>query len=351
MADVTIPAQAKVDSAVDANGFPLLDLSLTLAPEWAEVALPGGPDGERGPIGRPRATFVKMGTLANVGARPVGLTADDRGKWWHRLDDTGMDVWCGDHWSHSPNAVGVTGPAAPANVLAPLPVLRDETYTVAAVKVRGGTAAEQTIEYTVPAGARGSRGVAGASGVITESPDYDNTYGAVHRSVFAWNRNLQRFRATTPPNGYGPYHFGSSSFNATDSNFMAVDQVVAAKLDIPAMPFDYRPMVQGMLRTATNANNFLYTFVRMNSQDGQIVGISANPVFNTYLDCVITSFFGDPQAQRVGPANGYAVIPAYQAVSFYVMVERQSTSIGVNYVQDSAWLNIWCQPVTQNVRT
>jgi len=347
MADLTIPARVTVDSSADSAGFPLLDATVILPPDYVESDMPPGPPGPDGPPGRPRATFVKMGQIANEAARPVGLGPLDRGQWWHRTDDNGMDVWTGTAWAHSPNAVGITGPAAFDNTLTPLPVLRDETYTTATARIRGALATNQTIEYTVPAGERGGVGPDGASGAITEAPDYDPSYAPVHGSMFAYSRNAQRFRPAMPANGYGPYYFGPDSWTPTSTDYSTSDQVVAATLVVPAMPFDYRPIVTGSVRAGTNGNGNVIVFVRTRDLDGQIVGAFSVPFKNVMIDGNILPFFGDPAAQRISPSNGYATVRAYEEMTYYVILERQS-AVGVSYVQADGSLSVWCQPVLQN---
>ena len=97
MPNVSFPAKLVVTEEIDLDGVPILTADVTVVGDTQDIPLPGGEQGADGPRGRPRATFLKMGQIANQAARPAGLTANDRGKWWHRVDSNGMDVWCGDH--------------------------------------------------------------------------------------------------------------------------------------------------------------------------------------------------------------------------------------------------------------
>lgn len=369
--DISIPAHATVDAYVT-DGWPETELFLDVHELFEGIPMPPGPQGADGPPGRPRATFVKMGAIANAAARPAVLGAGARGWWWHRLDTNGMDVWCGDHWAHSPNAVGVAGPAAPGNTLAALPVIRDETYTMAAVKMRGRTA-NQTIEYTAPAGARGARGVAGNvfGSAITEAPDYDDTNGPVQGSMFAYSRVMSRFRPLSrPPTGYGPYHFGASSFTGPvnipsymDNAFLSGNRQVAA-VTLPAMPFPWRPLVWGMLRTSQVPQGNIFTIkrdalrvtVRLNEyMNGPKVAQFTNPFFaplittvNTEIDGALIPFWGDTQSLRTNSSSGYGVVSAYETATFVVAVEVVPGSFW-NYGTSGAFLDIWALPVTASM--
>src|SRR5438128_6316610 len=150
MSDVTFPAHVTITEEADVDGLPVLTASVTLDRTSSALALPDGPDGDQGVPGEPQAPFIKMGTIANSAARPAGLVAADRGKWWHRLDNASMDFWNGSGWINlGANSVGVQGPTADANTLTPLPVVTDPTITAAAVDIQPVNSSAQTIQLTV----------------------------------------------------------------------------------------------------------------------------------------------------------------------------------------------------------
>lgn len=356
MPDVSIPAHLTVTEEVDLLGLPILTADFTVSGDASEVPLPGGPQGDPGPRGRPRATFVKVGQIANQAARPTGLTADDRGKWWHRLDSNGMDVWCGDHWAHSPNTVGAAGPVAPGNTLTPLPVNASPKLTVAAAKIRGASSV-QTLEVTPPAGMKGAKGLPGASGAINTSPDMDQTVGPTSRSMFAWARNKRAFRPNASPNGFGPWQLGSADFvplipydTQRRGYFTNLAVATVGMLTIPPLPFAYRPLVFGSIRTYSSpqgAKIFTLSFVRMDAADGQAVasGLPVTGSTGLFAPTAISPLFGDPQSKNLSPTSKTAVVPAWREMTLFVNIEALGGPNEIAWERAAATVSCFAQPV------
>ena len=353
MPNVSFPAKLVVTEEIDLDGVPILTADFTVVGDTQDIPLPGGEQGADGPRGRPRATFLKMGQIANEASRPTGLTANDRGTWWHRVDSNGMDVWCGDHWAHSPNTVGVTGPVAPANVLTVLPTNSDPKATKAGVRVRGSSSV-QSIEGTVPAGERGPKGPNGVSGPIRDSPDYDDSIGPSSRSMFAWNRGSRDFRVQDSPNGFGPWTLAAADFNPdfiVNGQYITTgDRGTVATLTIPPLPFAWRPTVHGQARVFTDlggAKTFAIPFVRIGSPTGQIVASGLNVFGSTgkYIPTELSPMFGDPQSKSLSPTSKYASIPAWREVTLFVTIERQSGSAYIGFEKLDAGLHVWAQPI------
>lgn len=344
MADVTFPAHITIDEETDIHGLPILTAELTVAPASAALPLPAGPEGDQGIPGVPMQPFIKVGEIANVGARPGGLTAADRGKWWHRLDDDSMDFWDGDSWINCPDAVGIQGVTAPANTLTVDDVISDPKTTIAAVSIKPVNSSTQTIQLTVPAGDRGATGPAGASGAISTSPDFDSTQGAVERSMFAYSRVTKRFRPVPPPCGYGPWHWASSSFAADASG--AVDSYVVLTATFPELPFAWRPMCHGGIVTynGTDLETTALVYGHLYNSSGVIVAAGAN-FFKTFEDMVeIHEHYGDPNAKPLSPNSDYAVIPAYYPSQIVLQVERYGTGT-IGYKQAGASFTVYAMPV------
>lgn len=343
MADVAFPARVTITEEDDLDGLPVLTAEVALAPAAAALELPEGPEGPQGIAGEPQAPFIKVGEIANIGARPAGLTADDRGKWWHRLDNDSMDYWDGDSWIPVADAVGPQGPVAPANTLTALDVVADEKVTLAGVDIKPINSSEQTIQLTVPAGTRGATGNPGSSGTISTSPDYDSTLGPVDRSMFAYSRTSRRFRPVPPPCGYGPWHWAASDFAADASG--AVDQYVPLTAAMPALPFAYRPLVHGGIQLFADSNAVAFLFVRLYNETGIAVGIGVN-YWRTYWElCHFHSYYGNPNAVGMSPSSDYAVVPPNTPANILVCVERQGGTGTIGYQQANAALTVYAMPV------
>ncbi len=344
MTDVTFPARVTLIEEADLAGLPVVTASVELGLTASALELPEGPVGDQGIPGEPQAPFIKVGEIANIGARPTGLTAADRGKWWHRLDDDSMDFWDGDSWVPLTDAVGVTGPTADPNVLTALDVVADETITTPGLDIKPVTSSEQTIQLTVPAGVRGATGDPGASGTILTSPDYDSTQGPVNRSMFTYSRTSRRFRPAPPPCGYGPWHWGSADFAADASGAVAAYDVLTATM--PVLPFAWRPMVHGGLQTYADTGSFAMVYVRLYSSTGVGVGIGVN-FWQTFWELVeFGEHYGNPNSVGMSPSSEYAVIPANYASQLLVRVERQGSTTGtIGYRQALAALTVYAMPV------
>lgn len=345
MADVTFPAHITLTEEADLDGLPVLTAEVAVAPASAALPLPAGPEGPAGPPGEPQSPFIKMGEIANIGARPTGLTAADRGKWWHRLDDNSADYWDGAAWKNLATAVGVQGVTAPANTLTPLAVISNEATTIAAVDIKPVNSSTQTIQLTVPAGDRGATGAAGSSGAILTSPDYDSTQGPVERSTFGYHRVSKRFRPLPPPCGYGPWHWGASSFAADASG--AVDAYDVLTASFPALPFAWRPVCHGGIRcyAGTDVETRVLVYARLWNSTGIIVGAGAG-FFPTFEDMIeIHEHWGDPNAKALSPSSDYAVVPANYTSQIMVRVERGNGTGTIGYKQALASFTVYAQPV------
>lgn len=344
--DISFPAHISVDETADLDGLPILTAEITPAEEAAPLPLPAGPQGPVGPSGVPRTTFRKMGSIANVGARPTGLTADDRGKWWHRLDTDGLDFWNGTTWIHSPGAVGPEGPAAAATTITAT-TTHNPALTIPAVKFTG-TGPALTLSATAPAGAQGAVGPDGASGAISESPDYDDTVGPTNRSVFAYNAAARRWKVQPPPNGLGLWSWWDTDFNA-DTQAVA-DQLVAGTFSIPALPFAWRPIVWGQLTIFRQSGSGfdIEARVRIGSESGVMVGNGAQSRSGTdYYMVNICPTFGDEGTKSLSPSSTYATVAAYTATSLVVCAERigtVSSGVQIGYQRARASLTVLAQP-------
>ncbi|MFD4443421.1 hypothetical protein ACFWPK_26960 [Nocardia sp. NPDC058519] len=327
MADSSFAARLRADRQTDIDGLPLLTARVELAPEVADLPLPGGPAGIAGVRGRPRTSFRKMGVLADSAARPTGLGPQDRGKWWHRLDDNGMDVWTEAGWVHSVDAVGPAGPAAEANSITVTDTVNEPALIEPALEIVG-RAADQQLRATVPAGLRGPAGPPGDSGTITEAEDYETTNGPSHGGVFAYDRASRRFRSTPAPLGSGPWGWYHEDF--LGEHVAAASRVDGGTFTIPAQPFRWRPVVYGhMAAYSKTVSQSAELTVRLGSAQGPIVatgtafGIGA-PGAWMYV-ALFPCLRDGTTAKALSPSSDFATVPAGQPGHLVVSVERIGT--------------------------
>ncbi len=350
MSDTQISARLVATEEADLDGLPILTATITPSPEAAEQLLPAGPQGPAGPRGDARTTFAKQGVIANAAARPTGLGADDRGKWWHRLDDDGMDFWDGSTWIHSPGTVGVQGPVAPANTVT-VTTTHDPALVGAALRFTGSTSAQQ-LQATAPAGLPGPPGPPGSSGAITAATDYDNTVGPVSRSAFALSSSGRRWQATQPPNGHGPWAWWESEFAAAHEE--AIPAYVAGTFVVPALPYQWRPMCWGQMHCYMESGSEarVELRVRLGSSTGVMLASGAGHRISTstaYLPVGFSPAFGDEGTKPLSPSSTYATVPAGQAASLVMCVERIGSGTGykIGHSTPGAALTVWAQPVPE----
>ncbi|MFE3060719.1 hypothetical protein [Nocardia sp. NPDC059239] len=346
MSDVSFPARITIESEPDLDGVPILTATITPATEAAGDALPAGPRGGTGPRGRPRTAFLKMGTIANAAARPTGLGADDRGKWWHRLDTGGMDAWTGTAWEHSPGAVGVQGPTADPAVITASTV-HSETITTPALKVTASGAA-LAIQATAPAGLQGDPGPAGSSGQLSAATDFDATTGPTHRSMFGYQAAAKRWKVAPPPGGFGPWAWYQDDFAVANLS-TADSKIVAGTFRLPTLPFAWRPMVwlSGYIQCATETASYPILTGRLNTPNGVMVAYGAGIRASGPLYHVTAGpKFGDDAPKPLSPSSTYATIPAGESASLLVMVEKVGGDT-TNLVWDRADASalVWALPI------
>lgn len=344
MADVVFPAKVKITVDTDVDGFEQTEATIEVADQHAQLELPEGPEGDKGPRGVPRATWIKSGTVTNPSQLPSDLTADDAGKWWHDTTTNDMWTWNGTEWKQSVDAVGDIGPVGPANTLDVVKVNRDPNITIAGMKL-GGYGANQTAEVTIPAGMKGDKGDPGESGVVRQAPDFDPVKGAVHRSVFAWNRGPRKWRPMPFPNGYGPWAISNTSFMATKNDITAKETTIA-EITIPALPFAWRPYCYGtvVLNKATK-NSWPHVWVRINTAGSGVNVAHAVHPFRTNFN-FLTTIFPAFMDGKVSPTSTFGVVPPSQETTLYVVLEKQGNEDGtVGFENGASSLCVYAMPV------
>ncbi|MCM6777278.1 hypothetical protein NDR87_27705 [Nocardia sp. CDC159] len=345
MADISFPAHITVRRELDADGLPIVTADVDVDGDVAGMKLPAGAPGPQGRKGQPRTTFRKMGAIENAAARPAGLGPDDRGKWWHRLDDNGMDCWDGAAWVHSPQVVGPQGPVAPPNTITAAPTKHEENLTVPAVRLSGSGPSQQMIT-TAPAGLQGPKGPAGASGTIADA--LHKATGPTRGSVFAFNRANQMFRPLPPPLGIGPWSWSQEDFAADQEVDTAL--LTVGTFTVPAQPFAWRPIVQGHVNAGgvprESKVSHVATTVCLNSTDGAVLAGTRTSA-GLYLLLPLLPWYRDGQvAQTLSPASGFAKVPAGQPASLVVSLARTENNGGaIGFRREQTSLVVYAQPI------
>lgn len=342
MADITFPAHITVRRETDVDGLPILAAQTTVSEDTARLPLPPGPDGEPGPKGRPRTTFRKMGQIANVAARPGGLGAEDRGKWWHRLDDNGMDVWTGTGWQHSPDAVGPQGEIADPNKITVTETKHREDLTVPILEFSGADA-DQQLEATAAAGLRGPKGPVGSSGKIADAKDYDKSVGATQGSLFAFNRATQMFRPVAAPLGAGPWSWYQEDFVAeTVGNY---DRIEAGNFTIPALPFDWRPLVYGHFwLSSVGGGQSVEMTARLHHSEGELVATTQGMSGEYFYLAMYPCFRYGRNTRTMSPATKYGIAPAGRPTNLVISAERNDGSGNIAFRNTRASLVVFALP-------
>ncbi|NCL75696.1 hypothetical protein [Rhodococcus sp. YH1] len=365
MSDLVIPAKVTITREVDLFGLPITRAHLDVDDDTKGLPLPAGRQGDPGPRGLPRAPWIKAGEVATAAALPTGLGPDDRGKWWHDLATDDMWTWNGSEWKQSVGAVGPRGPVAPDYSLDITQTMSNPKMRVAAAELTGGGGA-QSMKLTVPAGPKGPVGPIGASGSLQTSTDYNATAsGPVNGSLIAYDRITRKLRATPPPGPVGMWAKGPADFPATTA-LANVETIELVILEIPALPFAWRPRVHGRIATladstgGNNAPGYPHVWARLNDWAGPILAVGLNPFRGSLLnENIIRPHYSEqggtvstgnsPGHVRLSPTSTVGVVQPYEPARIYVRVERDlgnaSTGSQIQYVKTAPYIQVQAMPL------
>ncbi|MBL1072950.1 hypothetical protein JK358_00915 [Nocardia sp. 2] len=342
MADIAFPAHITVHREHDVDGLPILTAEVTLPDDVADMPLPAGPPGSPGRLGRPRTTFQKMGEIADSGSRPAGLGPEDRGKWWHRLDDDGMDVWTGNQWRHSPSAVGPQGPVAAAAQIVGIETVHDEKLTNPAVEFIGA-GGQSRLRVTVPAGLQGPKGPPGESGTITEADDYDKSIAPMPGGVFAFHSAGRKFRSAPPPLGAGPWSWYETDFS--EDQQANTSRLTVGTFTVPAQPFAWRPRVSGHIYQYSPFGGGAMAMVRLHHSEGEVLA-TTSPSGGDWLYLPLIPSYGEGRATKtLAPNSTFAAVPAGQPANLVVLIERLADSGDIAFDNARASLVVHAHPI------
>lgn len=361
MSDVTFPARIVITREVDVHGLPITRAYMEVDDPVAELPLPAGREGDAGPRGRPRATWVKAGEVATAADLPTGLGPDDRGKWWHDLATDDMWTWNGTAWKQSVGAVGPQGPVAPGNTLTVSQTVSDPKLRVAAAEITG-VGADRDMKLTVPAGLKGPDGPVGDSGSVRTRPDYDDTIGLVEGSLIAWHRGTRKYRAMPPPGPVGLWTKGPADFPASTA-LANVDTIDLVSIAVPALPYAWRPRVHGRIATYADdsgTSGYPHVWARLNDPAGPPVAMGLNSFRTLQHEVVLTPYYSGQggtatannygEAVRLSPSSPVGIVKPYEQATIYIRVERDkgdaTSGSQIRFVNTAPYVQVQAIPTS-----
>lgn len=302
--------------------------------------------GPRGPAGE-NAPIVKMqyqSSIDDPADLPQNLTDDpiDIGKaWW-----VGNIVYLWDGELFVQKQMGTQGPPGPLPNITPVVQLLnpDDPNLTSEIEVTG-TAANPTWLMKLKA----PRGPQGDNATIRDATDYDDSTPPAIGQVIAWNgadyapqdSNLLVPRFFTVP---------ESAF----SNFTGLStRRQIGTFQIPPMPFDYVPIVQGHIRATgieLDADPFIIgAEIRVgDSESGALVGRGFGNISTWTTIIPHASWPGSPNT-AITPDNGVGVIQGYSsgpASTLYVNLFNDGLAGFYAFNKTNAQISVLCLPVS-----
>lgn len=125
-----------------------------------------GATGPQGPAGANGTGITIAGEVATYSALPTGLTSADAGKAYLVDADGKLYIWTGSAFPANGSGANFQGPAGPANTLA-IGTTTTGTAGSAAAATITGTAPNQTLNLTIPAGIQGATGATGPANTLS----------------------------------------------------------------------------------------------------------------------------------------------------------------------------------------
>lgn len=349
MSDVTFTAKVKITREMDTLGLPVTTAEVEVDEYAALLPLPAGREGDQGPRGRPRTTWVKRGTVTNAAALAILDPADrDFGHWWHNLATNGMETWTEIGWVSSPGAVGPPGPPPGPYSLSAAGTVSDPKLSIAGAQIAdvpGG----QTLKVTAPAGEKGEKGPIGTAGPIVESADYDNTLGPSNGSLFGWNRGTKKYRPLPFPNGFGPWQTAQADIHADETGISDAKRIMAT-LEIPPLPFPWQPFVMGSFRAVaggTRSQSSVAGYVRINNVNGPACAIGVNPWWESMANSALGGEVNirPMLSPKVTSGTSDLIIPAGEPTTLLLSMERSKMENNWSWWRSHCYLICYALPV------
>lgn len=316
-----------------------------VTPEGGILELPRGEKGDKGDKGD-TANPVRMGAMVTTAEElPTNLGIRDANLCVPVFADRSLRVWTGYNWTTYPNWFGVKGDTGASQRVAVGTVVDGTDGSVSLSPA--STDAVAVFDFVLPEGPpgeRGEKGDVGPAASLSASPDVDMV------TVPPTSGDVLRFNGAqwTPAKlqaAIGPFTLPASSFSVASVNllqFGGTTNVIIGTIGIPAMPFNWRPLVDGMVEVDTYACG-VDIEVRLGTASGPVVGLApgqTNQPDRTWSR--IAPYF----ESAVTPGNTVGVVNAGVATNLVVIARRVFGAFGSwSTSKDKAQLSVMCQPV------
>lgn len=296
-----------------------------VTPEGGLVELPRGRRGEKGEKGEP-ANPVRWGDpVASADALPRSYTERDANTCHPCYPERALYVWGGTGWMHYPDWIGTQGVPGRTPTIA---IGRVEEGQTPQVNLAGESTPEAPIlNFVLPEGRPGPRGLegpVGPSAAISASTDYDQGKTAVVGDSLTWDG--ERWGPSKVVAPVGPFTLPASAFSAANVGlleFGGKKVVVIGELTIPALPFAWRPIVEGNVEVQTSGGVWVDIEVRLGSVSGPMVGVATGIPGQRLQDFSrIYPYF----EEAVSPASTHAQVEANTAATL-IVIARRTTGI------------------------
>ncbi|WP_395705439.1 hypothetical protein [Rhodococcus ruber] len=310
------------------------------------VKLPGGDPGAAGLIGAPAPEFRFLGVVDGADKLPDYYTSSDVGKGYLAADTRRVWVWRGTQWVEAGRVVGPTGERGDTHAFSEIvPITTLDPGSAPTVTITGtpgpGT---ETIEFGVPRGAKGPKGVQGIPGpghAIVDALDYGGAPVPADESALVWDSGVERWMPhQVLPSLYGPWVFPEDDAGwIANASGQTTNPKTVGTFTVPAQTYAWRPMVFGMFRVSVSTKDRgMGVRVRLgNATTGQVVGLCGYTHETTLAAMrIIPGFTGS----TIGAGDiTTAVVAANTAATFYVNCYLASGS-GGSYAHDKTGANL-----------
>lgn len=297
---------------------------IEVTPGGAYMELPRGLRGEKGEKGDPGAAPMFRHLVTSYADLPKNLTQYDQGAAFPDVGSRSLWVWTGSDYFEVPNFIGVAGETGKTPELA----VGDVTLGgEARFSVNQAVSTPERVVFDVqlpqgPQGPTGPPGPVSESSNIVEAPDFDSSVAPRVGDAIVWNGSKWQASQSNVP--IGPWVMGESNFvrqSVSQSESGSVRERLIGTLNIPALPYDYRPLViGGQLFFRTSAGIRYDVDVRLaNASTGVQIGSARGYLGQKLGDPSIIVPFS---SQGIVPGGANTVIPANTSTSIYVVARK-----------------------------